>query len=502
MNAPSSLVRWLSNVVLCGATVATVCHADTVYLLDGREVNGTIINEDQQTVVVKTSRGGNRSIRRTEIDTIVREKIKTIAKDEPKAPEATRPAGTANPVIGGPSSAPLVVPTPGATSKNLPNIPATTPTTNVPALPTSPVGNVPVKAPVVPGDPIRSTAPEGPITQPGNAAQPRVPSGPQPIIPAPATTAPIAPTTTAQITAASRDTAASGALPVTNFPEFSKRMSKRKEALFADAMDTIKVAYKNPEDTTRAAALSDIRALGSDVVPYLWAGVQNDDAEVRVACMKLIGQLNGRNCTKRVIETLYMTMPQTSVAAFWNVPFVDEMKSTLTAITGQSFITVESRRLGVQDGLKKYIEWYKANFKSLPRQIGEPELDPTEKNFDAKLAELRELKLTKREWSAQGGMPVDNIAGPNKTSPPKPAATVGRDSEREADRKFGDAVPTVSDDNVLKRPNDKPGTVDNDQVLKRPGDRDSNPNNRRDPPSETTEPVKDPLVRPQDLRKQ
>ncbi len=93
--------------------------------------------------------------------------------------------------------------------------------------------------------------------------------------------------------------------------------------------------------------------------------------------MTLIGQLNGRNCIKRVIETFYATMPEASAAAIWNVPFVQETMTTVSRITGQTFVTVEARRVGVQDGLKKYIAWYNANYKSLPRQIGEPEIDAT-----------------------------------------------------------------------------------------------------------------------------
>ena len=204
-----------------------------------------------------------------------------------------------------------------------------------------------------------------------------------------------------------------------------------------------------------------------------------------------------------------MTMPETSAAASWNVPFVDETMKTCISITGQTFITVKARRLGVQDGLKKYVDWYKTNCKTLPRQVGEPELDPNDKDYDSKLATLRELKLSKHEWSSAGSLPTDYISGPNTNGPTRPTEPIIKDAERVDDKKFGDSVPTVSEDKALKRSTDQPGAPEDDEALKRPVDRrvNGNPNlpqnQRRDPPgevpSQTTDLPKDPLLRPQDV---
>lgn len=454
MISSNSFQRWMLSALMCGVGAMGLCRADTIFLTDGREVSGTIVNEDNQTVVIKTTRGTTRSIRRAEIETIVREKAKVVEKAIPKTVDAT--------------NAPVVPVKPGAppTSGDI-------------------VGSKPI-APVTPSE--TSKTPDAGVSSK------EAPSSP--IVNAP-------PTST-------RDLATSTENPMPGFPEGAKRMSSRKEALFRDAMETIKASSKNLEDASRGAAISDIQALGSEAVPYLWAGVQNDNAEVRTACMKLIGVMNGRTCTKRVIETFYMTMPESSAAAIWNVPFVEETIRTVTSITGQSFVTVEARRVGVQDGLKKYLEWYKDNFKTIPRQIGEPEIDPNDKDYESKLTKARELKLSKREWAHAGELPASQVAGPNKTAPEKPPTPVIKDAEREADKKYAQTVPTVDDDKALKRPTDKPGIVEDDQAYKRGVDRrnEQSPSapQRRDPPSDgpgqSSVPEKDPFQRPQDAVRQ
>ncbi len=461
--------RWLSGSVLVGAMLG--CRADTIFLTDGREINGTITSEDQQTIVIKTTRGVSRSIRRAEIDTVVRDKAKAVVKDEPKSVVGPPPP------IGGPAGTKPVAPQTGV-------VPAAAPLTGAT-----------VKLPPIPNT-AASVNPATPDAASDNATSPKIVAVPSALTnPKPGT--------------------ATGPIPIGGFPENSKRMTARKEALFADAMDAIKAGARNLEDASREAAISDIRALGSDAIPYLWAGVQSENVDVRTVSMKLIGQLSGRTCIKRVLETFYMTMPEASAAAIWNVPFVDETIKTMTSITGQSFVNVEARRVGVQDGLKKYIEWYKTNFKALPKQIGEPELDANDPGFDTKLATLRELKLVKREWPrVETVLPADLVAGPNKTAPEKPAEPIANDVERKGDKKFGNSIPTVADEgSALKRPNDKPTTAATDEnPLQRAVDRRSNENpssvqnQRRDPrdevPSQKPGLDADPLQRPVDARKQ
>lgn len=462
-------------VCLFAALICGACLADTVFLTNGVEINGTIIHQDDQIIVIKTVSGKVQSIRKRDVDTVLRDKPKEAAATP--APEAV-----VAPVAPVPATPPAAV--------EPPRTPANTKPSTEPA-------KTDVKI---------ETKTDVPKTDPTVTAPAKV----KPV--APAAVAPVAPV--APISDFGKpDTAAAGGAdnPMPGFPDHSKRMSKRKEALLSDALNTIKNAPPAMDDNVRASAMADIQALGPEVMPYLWAGVQNEDAATRVACMRLIGAMSGRNCIKRVIETFYMTMPEASGAATWNVPFVDAIKTTLTAITGQAYITVEARRAGVQDGLKKYVEWYKSNYERLPKQIGEPDLDVTDPAYATKLKEMRELKLVKREWPAPAGtLPADQIAGPNKTSPDKGPAPISKFDERPADTKYGESIPTVGRDDAFKRPNDAnaPAPTRTDSlkrdVDKRNEDAQNLNNNRRDPsvpaPDASIKKV-DPLARPQDLRK-
>src|ERR1043165_1274894 len=209
-----------------------------------------------------------------------------------------------------------------------------------------------------------------------------------------------------------------------------------------------------------------------------------------------------------------MTIPEASQAATWNVPFIRAIKTTLPTITGQSYITFEANRPGVQDGLKKYVEWYNANFERLPRQIGEPDLDVTDPDYAKKLRDLRQLKLAKREWSPPGNLPVDLVRGPSSETADKGAAPIVRFDERQADKNFAKSIPKVERDDALKRPNvDSPVAPARPDALKRDVDRRNDDqkavtgsgNSRRDPvaPAAIDPSAKkaDPLFRPGDKKK-
>ena len=43
MASSISIQRWMMSAQLCGAGAMGCCRADTIFLNDGREVNGTII---------------------------------------------------------------------------------------------------------------------------------------------------------------------------------------------------------------------------------------------------------------------------------------------------------------------------------------------------------------------------------------------------------------------------------------------------------------------------
>jgi hypothetical protein len=161
--------------------------------------------------------------------------------------------------------------------------------------------------------------------------------------------------------------------------------------------------------------------------------------------MTLVGQLNGRSAVKHVIEVFYSAMPDTGEAATYQVPFIRAAKATLPAITGQSFINVEADKSLVQDGLKKYIEWYEKNYDRLAPQLGEQEIEPTDPEYDKKLAAARKLKLAKKSWP-RPPLPADIVSSPSNK--PRP---MEKDVIRENDRNYGNSIPKLNRDDALKR---------------------------------------------------
>ncbi len=138
---------------------------------------------------------------------------------------------------------------------------------------------------------------------------------------------------------------ATGENRVANFPQRTKRMSARKEAHLFAALEAI----QNGDDAAREAARADIQALGSDVIPYLWADAQHDSGYVRSESVKLLGMMNARNAIKRLIETFYAVMPESGNAATYNVPFIRTLHTSLEQLTGQTYVTGQANRPQVQD---------------------------------------------------------------------------------------------------------------------------------------------------------
>lgn len=486
--------------ILLTTLVAFSSRADTIFLTDGSEVNGTVVQQDSSTVVVKLANGTTRSIRRGSIETIIKDSPKVVAKKPaeedikvPVPPKTETPATAPgkSPIASPTQPAKLSTPSglgqtqPSGAPAPTPSIPSTTNT----AATTTPPAN-----------------PNNPPTAPATTTEAPKAITPTPESPANAVAAPDSPPP-AEKPKATGD--AEGPPPIEGFPENTKRMSKRKESLLRDALEAI----KGNDDATREAAILDLQGLGPEVVPYCWAGVQNENSSVRIACMRALGSLNARNATKRAIETLYMTMPEASQAATWNVPFVRVMKTTLASLTGQSFISVEPKSVGVQEGLKKYVEWYEKNYERLPRQVGEPELDATDPEYAKKLMEARKLKLTKREWARPASMPIDVISGPSNTTPGRQPQVMKDAAEREADKKFLETVPKVGRDELSKR--ESVPVPDKRDALKRPSDVTNDTDNRnantsRDPAGSgektTTKPpapkAADALKRPGDLKRE
>src|SRR5438034_1223747 len=84
-------------IALFAALLCGVCTADTIFLNNGVEINGTIVHQDDQTVVIRTNNGKTQSIRKADVDTIIREKPK-VAKEEPPIPVPPTAPPAAKPV--------------------------------------------------------------------------------------------------------------------------------------------------------------------------------------------------------------------------------------------------------------------------------------------------------------------------------------------------------------------------------------------------------------------
>src|ERR1043165_1892743 len=215
-------VVWGMAALLClGWTTSS--RADTVFLNNGVELNGTIVHQDEQTIVIRTASGKTQSIRRGDVDTIIREKAKVAIKEEPAAPVVTGVApATAKPVTLEPAKAD---PLKADVLTKPDNTKAETIKPNSAKLDET-------KAETLKG------AVKLPVTSQDNAP--------------PVATSPLAPPELA-----TRADTGAGPPPIEGFPDNAKRMSRRKETLFADALAAVKgSAQRNPEDATREAAVN------------------------------------------------------------------------------------------------------------------------------------------------------------------------------------------------------------------------------------------------------
>src|SRR4029077_14335464 len=84
--------KWFAAWVLMAACAL---RADTVFLTNGVEINGEIVHQDDQTIVVRVASGKTRSIRSADVDTIIREKTKP--KEAAVAPATQTPTETLAP---------------------------------------------------------------------------------------------------------------------------------------------------------------------------------------------------------------------------------------------------------------------------------------------------------------------------------------------------------------------------------------------------------------------
>ena len=456
---------WVASGILAGLALSgTGARADTVFLKSGAEIEGTVTVDDNNTVVIKQTNGVVRSIRKADVDTIVKSaRVNVQAAPEP-APVQVIPAAPAAPAVPASPAVPAapVVPAPGA-----PIVPVPAPVAN-PAAPAVPAPNgVAPAAPAVPGAPAAPAvpgAPAAPAVGPNGEPAPAAPPNPPGTVLAPAAppAAPAAPEVgpdgqpidpeKAKYEKEWKEWTPPPGLAM--FPDHAKRMEPAKEVMFMQALDALASAGPGNTDGINKAK-GDIAALGSDALPYVVAGTQHQNVDARSACMSLIPQMDGKRAVKQVIEVFYAAMPADGRCAWYQVQFIDKIRETLVALTGQTFINVQSKDALVQDGLRQYIDWYNQVYLTLPPQLGEKKVQQTDPEYGKKITELRKLKLVKRDWPsppAPSDLQDPNNLGAQKGTPALNEAT----TQRQSDKDFAkDGFQKVGRDDAFKRPQDK-----------------------------------------------
>jgi len=395
--------RHFLHLALMAGALGIGCRADTVFLTDGTEVNGTIVEENNTTVAVKKANGAIQSFRRADVDTIVYDKKKDLeaAEAKEKTPLITVPKPPEKkPEVAGTETKPA---TGTADAPKTGDKPAAKPGTEAAS------GETPKVDPAKAGKGDEKPSPDKPDSKKEEASK-------------------------------KEDEKDKWSPPagLAGFPDHAKRMPKDKEDLFIANLERM----TSTDPGVRAGARAVVAQLGPDALPYVVAGIQHQNVEARATCMELVGQLNGRTAVKQVIEVFYSAMPENDAAPSFQVPFIRAIKETLSSITGQSFIYVQPDKALVLDGMKKYIAWYNDNFDRLPPQLGEPKIEPTDPEYAKKLKKARELKLEKKSWPRPPS-PADLVTG-SRTPP-------ASDSERPADKAFRSTVPTVKREDATKR---------------------------------------------------
>ncbi|MCW8132205.1 MAG: hypothetical protein KIS92_17795 [Planctomycetota bacterium] len=227
-----------------------------------------------------------------------------------------------------------------------------------------------------------------------------------------------------------------------NRPDYTEEEKKLIEDV-AERLDT-------DDPNAREAAKGDLAKMGNKAIAAAVDGLMHKRVEARAAYASMLGDLRARTATKQLIEALYSVMPEDKdgEAPTYQVLFVRALKVSLANVTGESFINVEPDKPMVQEGLRKYIEWYNANFDRLPPQIDEELIEPNDPEYMDKIKKMRELNLVKKAYP-RPALSVEKALGRENPPPTRPQdleyekafPKTDRDSAggyiRESDKKFG-----------------------------------------------------------------
>ena len=163
-------------------------------------------------------------------------------------------------------------------------------------------------------------------------------------------------------------------------------------------------------------------------------GLYNDQPDTRARAATLLGELGGQRVLKSLIEAFYATA-DTTIPSF-NRGFVEALVRQISRLTGQDwhfYLRGTTRAPQVADEM---VRWWNQHIDLLPRQLGEPALNPINVSYQTALEQTRALRLEKRYFSGV------NI--PPAMAYPAPGNTV-------AEQMYAETIPTIPADPYFRR---------------------------------------------------
>jgi len=137
-------------------------------------------------------------------------------------------------------------------------------------------------------------------------------------------------------------------------------------------------------------------------------GLYHELPSVRAHSAELLGMWGGRRVLKYLTEAFYSTAYPT-IPPF-QVRYVATLDQKISQLTGQNFGFPVRRGAQAPQVAAQMVQWWAANYRELPPQLGEPPLDSRHPQFESYLREVRSLTLQRREF-AGASLPPD-VAGP------------------------------------------------------------------------------------------
>jgi len=144
----------------------------------------------------------------------------------------------------------------------------------------------------------------------------------------------------------------------------------------------------------RPPAIEALREAGAHGLAILVEdGLYNIDPSVRAQSVELLGTLGQKNVLRHLIEAF-----QTAASA--HIPsdqtnYIYELTDWISTLTDDDFYIRE--RGGAPAVAENMTAWWNRNWMNMPRQLGEPQLDPEAPDYMAQLKELRRLHSSQKD---------------------------------------------------------------------------------------------------------